>query len=661
MIFHNKLWKTCFVILLLSIVLSSQNALTAEAEPESLTLLYADEWSATYVNAVSLSASDVDGDGVVEIITVGVIENGAVQGQLRISTWGPPYNVEVDESFTIDDMYTMANDVAASDLNDDGTIEIVVVGTAWDSENKYYAWIRVYSWDNTTLTLDDTYVRPGNDATYTSVVVGDLDGDGIADIFAGGRISESPTSPFIVWFEFSADGGLEVIDSTTWFYPGAEYQILTDIVVRNYAFGNWDLAAVSYFVLDGEALGELSIFTVDPFTFKIEQTDYVTIPGEGDTVPHSVSAYNQYFAVAGGAYSSAGLGRGGLWLYDLDLNLIASGACPSGEPDVPLWWNGLVIHGDDPDALGGILFGATPDGVAVKKIYESDWEQIAREDLEITMASMPEYFSTNLRVPFGGFLADVNGDGEKELGLCGNANDYEQGFMMLFDPHNEPPTAYIDTISPNPMYQGTEVSFTGHGTDPDGTIIEYKWTSSIDGQLSTSQSFNTSLLSSGITHTIYLQVQDDDGTWSTAVTQSLEVISNERPTAYIDTISPNPANQMSQISFTGHGTDPDGAIVEYEWKTVGNTGSHLVSTSQSFSSTLTPSNYTITLRVRDNNGVWSLPVSQSLEVKYVEPPPEDPFSNIPGFPLESIIIGLLSGAAFLVLVKRRRLRVPMPK
>ncbi len=338
MVLHNKLWKTCFVILLLFTVLSSQSVLTAEAETEPITLLYADEWSATYVNANNVYAADVDVDGVVEIITVGVIQNTVVQGQLKISTWGPSYNVEVDELFTVDGMYTMAYDVAVGDLDGDDTLEIVVVGTAWDSENKYYAWIRVYSWDNTTLTLDDTYVRPGNDAAYVSVVVGDLDGDGIADIFAGGRTNASPTRPCIDWLRFS-EGGFELIDFTSWFYPGADYQLLTDIEVRKDTYVNWDIAAVSSIMYGGETVGEISIFKVDTHALTIDQTDSVTITGEGDTGPHSVSSHNQLLAVAGGAYSGDGLGRGGIWWYSPYITLQASEVFLSGEEGVPLWWN----------------------------------------------------------------------------------------------------------------------------------------------------------------------------------------------------------------------------------------------------------------------------------------------------------------------------------
>ena len=42
------------------------------------------------------------------------------------------------------------------------------------------------------------------------------------------------------------------------------------------------------------------------------------------------------------------------------------------------------------------------------------------------------------------------------------------------------PVAYIDSITPSQAAPGEEVKFTGHGTDVDGEIIGYEWSSDID-------------------------------------------------------------------------------------------------------------------------------------------------------------------------------------
>ena len=91
-------------------------------------------------------------------------------------------------------------------------------------------------------------------------------------------------------------------------------------------------------------------------------------------------------------------------------------------------------------------------------------------------------------------------------------------------PSNQPPTATITSITPNPAMAGETVTFTGSGEDLDGTITAYEWTSSINGMLSasTSNTYSTSSLSAG-THTISLRVKDDDEAWSTPVTSSLTI------------------------------------------------------------------------------------------------------------------------------------------
>ena len=87
---------------------------------------------------------------------------------------------------------------------------------------------------------------------------------------------------------------------------------------------------------------------------------------------------------------------------------------------------------------------------------------------------------------------------------------------------NEPPTAYIDLMTPTEVSTGEAVTFEGHGTDTDGTVVAYRWGSSIDGDLGTRASFESSSLSEG-EHTIRLKVQDNNGTWSEEVESTIMV------------------------------------------------------------------------------------------------------------------------------------------
>jgi len=194
---------------------------------------------------------------------------------------------------------------------------------------------------------------------------------------------------------------------------------------------------------------------------------------------------------------------------------------------------------------------------------------------------------------------------------------------------NNPPNAFIDSISPNPANQGQTVTFTGHGTDPDtgDTITGYNWRSNIDGQLSTAASFSSSTLSAG-THTIYFKVQDNHGAWSTEVPQTL----------IINPAGNNPPNKPSTPNGTINGkagnsypyftnaTDPDGDKLKYGWDkdsdgTVDiwddNGGSYYtsgltISTSISWSSQGT---YSLKVIAEDEHGeqsLWSDPLSISM-------------------------------------------------
>jgi hypothetical protein len=87
---------------------------------------------------------------------------------------------------------------------------------------------------------------------------------------------------------------------------------------------------------------------------------------------------------------------------------------------------------------------------------------------------------------------------------------------------NQPPNAYIDSISPSVSTVGDLITFTGHGTDTDGTVVSYRWESSIDGELSPEASFDTAALSEG-DHLIYFQVQDDSDAWSEDAVEIIRV------------------------------------------------------------------------------------------------------------------------------------------
>jgi hypothetical protein len=194
---------------------------------------------------------------------------------------------------------------------------------------------------------------------------------------------------------------------------------------------------------------------------------------------------------------------------------------------------------------------------------------------------------------------------------------------------NGAPQAFIDSISPNPALEGEDVVFEGHGVD-DGGIINYSWSSSINGHLGYGAQIVANQLSKGI-HEISFSVQDNDLIWSLAVTQNLRI--HERPKAIIDSISPSPANEGEDVLFSGHGVD-DGTIMAYEWSS---STDGFLSSSQSFgTSILSIGFHEISFRVRDDNGIWSEYDIENLRINQIPTAQIDYIS--PGFSNEGEVV-----------------------
>ncbi len=148
----------------------------------------------------------------------------------------------------------------------------------------------------------------------------------------------------------------------------------------------------------------------------------------------------------------------------------------------------------------------------------------------------------------------------------------EKTVILTINPRtNQAPTAVIDSIEPNPSFIGKNITFIGHGFDEDGTITEWRWISSIDGELGSEATCILTSLSVG-RHTIYFQVRDNEGKWSKQVSQILTVLEqnysayplNKPPHAHAG--GPYYGNVGDILIFDGSQSyDEDGTIVEYRW------------------------------------------------------------------------------------------------
>ena len=122
-------------------------------------------------------------------------------------------------------------------------------------------------------------------------------------------------------------------------------------------------------------------------------------------------------------------------------------------------------------------------------------------------------------------IFSIHADGTDKVNLTRDGASYYRSPTVR---PTYPPVATIHAISPSPALRGRDtVTFRGSGQEADengGAITAYRWRSSLDGTLSTQAEFTRTAaqLSAGA-HTVYFQVQDDEGDWSPEVWRTLEV------------------------------------------------------------------------------------------------------------------------------------------
>jgi hypothetical protein len=148
----------------------------------------------------SISVSDVDNDGIPEIVTVGELRKDSLNtGQLCLwhfegNTLSLAGKLELDLANV-----TSANSVYASDLDNDGNVEIVVGGYS-DNLNNSKGQLSIWQWNGEEFFLKANEIWqlvPGvcaktiaggvqGNTVVNNVKAADLDGDGFKEIVAGG-------------------------------------------------------------------------------------------------------------------------------------------------------------------------------------------------------------------------------------------------------------------------------------------------------------------------------------------------------------------------------------------------------------------------------------------------------------------------------------------
>jgi len=181
---------------------------------------------------------------------------------------------------------------------------------------------------------------------------------------------------------------------------------------------------------------------------------------------------------------------------------------------------------------------------------------------------------------------------------------------------NEGPSAAI-TIHPDSLggltpeyYQYFNMTFSSaNSNDPDGNLVAFNWWFNNE-IVSTSANWVYSFWQTGI-HQVKLEVQDDNGVWSSKVSTNFKIIENTAPTVDFTFVQIG-----NTFVFNSTSSDSEGYIANYLWWNYEDLSTF--STEENFTWTPDePGTYSITFRATDDGGMSS-EVTKTVEFKIIE-------------------------------------------
>ena len=212
----------------------------------------------------------------------------------------------------------------------------------------------------------------------------------------------------------------------------------------------------------------------------------------------------------------------------------------------------------------------------------------------------------------------TNSEGSYELVF--RSKDIESGIYSPYSqvivnvlPPNQSPTASIN-ISPDSLggltpqyYQFSSLTFTSSSSDPDGDLVSFKWYFNNE-VISEENQFSLSFNETGI-YQMKLEVQDNDGVWSSQTATNFKIIPNTAPS-----VDFTYSFEGSVYTFNSSASDSEGSISSYEWSI--NDASYSSDENITWIANKTGT-YTITLEVIDDGGMKSA-ISKDIDVKITE-------------------------------------------
>jgi hypothetical protein len=242
---------------------------------ESFNLEISQEWSGV---TGSTFAADLDQNGLPEIITGGTLYNDTGSYSIiRVWNWDGS-NLILRSQFE----GVSTRSISFFDVDSDGISEIITAGVRVEG-SKSYAQLSGLKWEGDGIILVDSVDWcASNDASATSVVVSDLDNDGIAEIITGGYDNDLVNSSGQIRIWRWEAGAFSLIDDVQWrMVENAHGSTITgdpmgNTIVNNLRVGDVDSDGVNEIVSGGftfdneKIIAQLAIWNWDGQSFSLE-------------------------------------------------------------------------------------------------------------------------------------------------------------------------------------------------------------------------------------------------------------------------------------------------------------------------------------------------------------------------------------------------------
>ncbi len=183
--------------------------------------------------------------------------------------------------------------------------------------------------------------------------------------------------------------------------------------------------------------------------------------------------------------------------------------------------------------------------------------------------------------------------------------------VVTVNADNDAPTAEAGTNQF--IHEGTVVTLTGSGEDPENTALSYAWTQTggsptvtLTGGTTTTATFTAPELVEDVTLTFTLTVTDAGGASGTDTVAIRVWANNDAPTAAAG--SDQTVSEGDAVTLTGTGQDPEQSVLTYAWRQTGGSPTMTLTGAATATTTFTvpeltgPTTLTFTLTVTDAGG-----------------------------------------------------------